>query len=98
MEVSRQNQRELLGFVRAEMRNQVQTLGLASKRDIERLERRVSRLEQEAKKARGSSRKRTAAKSTAKSSGRKTSAGTSRTRSPRAPAAPKTDGPSPAES
>jgi polyhydroxyalkanoate synthesis regulator phasin len=45
MERSRQNRNEILNLVRTEMRNQIEAIGLASKRDIERLERRVARIE-----------------------------------------------------
>ncbi|MGH2826497.1 MAG: hypothetical protein ACRDKF_05960 [Actinomycetota bacterium] len=45
MERSRQNRREILDLVRGEIRGQIEALGLASKRDIERLERRLARLE-----------------------------------------------------
>jgi polyhydroxyalkanoate synthesis regulator phasin len=45
MDRNRQNRQELLGVVRAEIRKQVEGLGLATKRDVERLERRVARLE-----------------------------------------------------
>ena len=45
MERSKQNRKEILNLVRTEIGNQTDALGLASKRDIERLERRVARLE-----------------------------------------------------
>lgn len=45
MERSKQNRDEILNLIRSEIRNQTESLGLASKRDIERLERRVARLE-----------------------------------------------------
>ena len=45
MERSKQNRTEILNLIRSEIRNQSESLGLASKRDIERLERRVARLE-----------------------------------------------------
>jgi len=45
MERSKQNRTEILNLIRSEIRNQTEALGLASKRDIERLERRVARLE-----------------------------------------------------
>ena len=53
MERSKANRKEILGFVRSEIKNQIESLGLAGKRDIERLERRVARLEEE-RKARSS--------------------------------------------
>ena len=45
MERSKQNRDEILNLIRSEIRNQIESIGLASKRDIERLERRVARLE-----------------------------------------------------
>ena len=45
MERSKQNRKEILNLVRTEIGNQTDALGFASKRDIERLERRVARLE-----------------------------------------------------
>jgi polyhydroxyalkanoate synthesis regulator phasin len=45
LERSKQNRDDLLHLVRSEIRNQLSGLGLASKRDLERLERRVTRLE-----------------------------------------------------
>jgi len=45
MERSKQNRDEILNLIRSEFRNQTESLGFASKRDIERLERRVARLE-----------------------------------------------------
>ncbi len=60
-ERSRENRKQLVSIVRTEIQNQIQNLGLASKRDVERLERRVARLEAARKKT-------TAKKSTAKKS------------------------------
>ena len=48
---SRQNRKELLRFVRSEIQNQIESLGLATKRDLERMERRIARLEGDRKKA-----------------------------------------------
>jgi polyhydroxyalkanoate synthesis regulator phasin len=48
MERSRQNRDELLNLIRTELRNQVEHVGLATKRDVERLERRIARLENRA--------------------------------------------------
>lgn len=45
MERSKQNRKEILNLVRTEIGNQIEAIGLASTRDIERLERRVARLE-----------------------------------------------------
>jgi len=63
---SRENRKQLTSIIRTEIENQVQNLGLASKRDLERLERRITRLESERKKT---TTKRTTAK---KSTGKKT--------------------------
>jgi polyhydroxyalkanoate synthesis regulator phasin len=46
VERSKQNRRELVRIVRSEIRNQIAGLGVATKRDVERLERRVARLEE----------------------------------------------------
>ena len=51
MERSKANRKEVVSFVRSEIKNQIESLGLAGKRDIERLERRVARLEDERKQA-----------------------------------------------
>ena len=56
MDRSRQNRKELLRFVRGEIQNQIESLGLATKRDLERLERRIARLETERKKKSGGGR------------------------------------------
>ena len=45
MERSNQNRKEILNLVRTEIGNQTDAFGFASKRDIERLERRIARLE-----------------------------------------------------
>src|SRR5918996_4647519 len=65
METSRANRKELVRFVRAEMQNQIESMGLATKRDVERLERRVARIEVSLAEA-SSPRKSTARKSTAR--------------------------------
>lgn len=66
---SRENRKALTGIIRAEIQNQVQNLGLASKRDLERLERRIARLESDRKKttAKKSTTKKTTAKKTSSS-------------------------------
>jgi polyhydroxyalkanoate synthesis regulator phasin len=74
METSRANRRELVRFVRSEIRAQVESLGLATKRDVERLERRVVRLEGGGKKT--GSRKTAGRRAGKKSTGR----GTTRSR------------------
>jgi polyhydroxyalkanoate synthesis regulator phasin len=70
MDISRQSRQELIGFVRGEIRAQVANLGLASTRDVERLERRVARLEARGKKktARRSSAKKTTKRTTQRKS------------------------------
>lgn len=45
MEASKTSRDELMRFVRSEIQNQISALGLASQRELDRLERRVSRLE-----------------------------------------------------
>lgn len=45
IERSKQNRGELLRLVRDEISNQLEALGVATKRDVERLERRVARME-----------------------------------------------------
>jgi polyhydroxyalkanoate synthesis regulator phasin len=61
---SRENRKAMTGIIRSEIQNQVQNLGLASKRDLERLERRIARLESDRKKT--TTKKSTAKKTTAK--------------------------------
>lgn len=61
---SAENRKELVAFVRGEIRHQIEGLGLATKRDVERLERRVARLETAKKTPAKSTRKRSAAKKT----------------------------------
>ena len=66
---SRENRKQLTSIVRTEIQNQIQNLGLATKRDLERLERRITRLESDRKKTtatRSSPKKTTAKKTTAK--------------------------------
>ena len=74
MDASRQSRHELVRFVRGEIQAQVANLGLASKRDLERLERRIVRLESQGKMA--------AKRSTAKKSTRKSTKATSQRKSP----------------
>jgi polyhydroxyalkanoate synthesis regulator phasin len=64
---SKENRKQLTSIVRSEIQNQVKNLGLATKRDLERLERRIARLESDRKKTsakRPSSKKTTAKKTT----------------------------------
>jgi activator of HSP90 ATPase len=71
METSKVARTELARLIRSEIQNQIEGLGLATKRDLERLDRRVARLETERKKApatTGPRKKTTAGKSTAKKS------------------------------
>jgi len=70
MERSKQNRSDILNLVRSEIRNQIEAIGLASKRDIARLERRVARLED--RPAAPTTAKRTSKKTTKKKSSKKT--------------------------
>ena len=45
VERSKQNRDELMKLIRGEIQNQIASVGVATKRDLERLERRVTRLE-----------------------------------------------------
>lgn len=65
MDRSKDNRKEIGAFVRGEIRSQIESLGLATKRDAERLERRIARLEEHAKK-KSTAKKSAAKKSTAK--------------------------------
>ena len=88
MEGSRQGRQELLRFIRAEIQNQVTALGVVTRRDLERLERRIARLETQAKS--------TGAKKTTRktsSTRRKTSASRSATTPPTAAAGTTTSSP-----
>ena len=71
-ERSRENRKMLIGLIRGEIKNQIDNLGLATKRDLERIERRVNRLESDRKK-----KKTTAKKTTAKKTTRKTGSSSS---------------------
>ncbi len=80
METSKASRQELIRFVRSEIQTQVGGLGLASQREVERLERRVARLEAERRSAapassegRSATKKSTAKKSPSKKSTRKRS-------------------------
>ena len=91
--MARANRKELLGLVRAEIQDQIASLGVANSREVERLERRVARLEDENRKlrsearsgaaARPASKKKTTAKKTA---GKKTTARKSPATSKKTPA------------
>jgi polyhydroxyalkanoate synthesis regulator phasin len=82
---SKQNRQELARLVRGEIRNQIEALGLATKRDLERVERRVTRLESRDKpaaKKSSSGSKKTATAAGKATSPKKTSAGSSATKAP----------------
>lgn len=69
MKRSEQNRKDLAGFVRSEIQNQIANLGLATKRDVERLERRVGRIEERSKASKKkTTRKKTTAKTTSRGS------------------------------
>jgi len=69
VEISKQNRQELLRVISQEMHAQVEALGLATKADLERIERRLARLEERmrADAAPISSKKTTAKKSSGRS-------------------------------
>ncbi len=73
MDASKQSRQELVRFVRDEIRAQVANLGVASKRDVERLERRIARLESQGRTA--------TKRSTAKKSTRRSTKATSQRKS-----------------
>ncbi|MGH2752780.1 MAG: phasin family protein [Actinomycetota bacterium] len=86
MERSRQNRSEILNLVRSEIRGQIEGVGVATKRDIERLERRIARLEGNAPAASTTGRRpQKTAKKTAKKSTRKTAKRTGKKTTRRAP-------------
>ncbi|MGH2807841.1 MAG: phasin family protein [Actinomycetota bacterium] len=78
---SKSNRKELLRFVRAEIQNQIEALGLATKRDLDRLERRIARLESERKAQRSPAKKTSAKKTPAKKTSSKSSAAKSTSKS-----------------
>lgn len=83
VEKSKANRDELLKLIRGEIQNQIAAVGVATKRDVERLERRVLRLETQTKelreKQRAAPKRTTASSSTGKTTTKKTTA--KRTRS-----------------
>ena len=83
MERSRQNRMEVMRLIQIEIQGQIASLGLASKRDIERLERRVARLEDGAKQTRRGNQasRKTSKKTSKKTSVRKKTAARSTARS-----------------
>ena len=81
VERSKQNRDELMRLIRSEIQNQIQSLGVVTKRDFDRLERRVTRLEAQVKDQaqKTSAPKKTTAKTSAKKSpAKKTSASTTK--------------------
>ena len=64
IERSKENRGELVRIIRNEISNQLESLGVATKRDVERLERRVTRLETNSKKPTASRKKTPARKKT----------------------------------
>jgi polyhydroxyalkanoate synthesis regulator phasin len=64
IERSKENRKELARLVRAEVDARTEALGLARRRDLERLERRVARLEAQLKQAKPAARKKTTARGT----------------------------------
>jgi polyhydroxyalkanoate synthesis regulator phasin len=79
IESSRANRQEFLKIVRSEIQGQIENLGVATKRDFERLERRIARLESSPRPAprKKTTRKSTAKKPTARKSTRTSSSDTS---------------------
>ena len=78
---STQNRKEIVAVVRKEIESQLSGVGVATRRDVERLERRVERLEQDLRSqavSAAASKKTPRRKTTAKSTARR--AGTSRSR------------------
>ncbi|MGH2730637.1 MAG: phasin family protein [Actinomycetota bacterium] len=62
---SKENRKEVMRLVRSEIQNQIASLGVATKRDVERLERRVARLEGKGKKPTAKKKSPSAPKTTA---------------------------------
>jgi len=83
VEISKQNRQELLRVISQEMHDQVEALGLATKADLERIDRRIARLEERARSdaAPTSSKKTTNKKSTAKKRSGRSKQSTGRTKS-----------------
>jgi len=105
---AKENRKDLIAMLHSEVRSQVENLGLVTKRDVERLERRITRLEDRAASAGSTGRstkkstakktaakKKTTKKSTAKKSTAKKTAAKKSTAPSRASAAnvPQTKGP-----
>ena len=82
LDLSKVNHKEILEVMRAEISNQVARAGFVSKRDVERLERRVARLEAGAKTgAKSGAKKATSRPTTKRSTAKKTSTKTTATKS-----------------
>ena len=83
VEISKQNRQELLRVISQEMHDQVEALGLTTKTDLERIDRRLARLEERTRSeaAPTSSKKSTAKKSTAKKRSGRSKQSTGRTKS-----------------
>ena len=77
VERSKQNRDEMMKLIRGEIQNQIASVGVATRRDVERLERRVTRLEGQIKELnqKKAATKRTTAKKTAKKSTSSTTKG-----------------------
>lgn len=71
VETSRHNRQEFLRLIGAEIRDQVESLGLATARDLERLERRVDRLEERVRSKSTRAPKRTGSSAKKSTSGKK---------------------------
>ena len=78
LDLGKQNRHELGEMIRSEIRNQVASLGLATQRDVDRLERRVTRLEERSKAERA--KKKTSAQSSKKTTVRKKTTGAGESR------------------
>ncbi|MDQ3955138.1 MAG: hypothetical protein M3285_06285 [Actinomycetota bacterium] len=77
MDLGRINRSEFIEMMRGEIRNQIAALGVATNRDVERLERRVSRLEDRARTSSGPSKKTTVRKKSSSKSTRKSTSAAS---------------------
>jgi polyhydroxyalkanoate synthesis regulator phasin len=62
MDRSKQNRMEVMRLIRTEIQGQITNLGLATRRDLERIERRVARLEEGMKQERAGTPSRTTAR------------------------------------
>lgn len=71
LDLSKVNRSEIIEVIRSEINNQMSRAGLVSKRELERLERRVARLETSVKK--------TSSRSTGKSTSKRTTTRTAKT-------------------